>query len=371
MPVVILGAARGIRRRPMNTPARKTVSRFSAARQLPRPFGDSPRPAAAEPRLPVACLPPRNEAPGRKEPPMNDYSAGDDFAFDDNGASWRHITPDGEPPFQCHAPGLEWVPTTDIVEDPNLKAREETGPPTVLRYRDAMQAGAKFPPLTVARVGGVLCLVDGFHRLKAVRRLGARMVPVTMLQDGATSDDAFFAAVTANLTHGRGLSREERRAAFRRYLDTGRHLYRRTTRSGKPTGRMLVKSLREMAADFGGGFSHMTVKGYLAAMAPDILRRIGKPAGRRGDDQEAAAEDTARQDAARLVELVATKVGETVAAATQGLASLPPDIAQETRGRLGETLGGGLADLLSGAGVAPKMPSSPGHAICTPEDPFF
>ena len=44
--------------------------------------------------------------------------------------------------------------------------------PTLRRYKQAMEAGEVFPPILLAGVNGALVLVDGWHRLEAMRALG-------------------------------------------------------------------------------------------------------------------------------------------------------------------------------------------------------
>jgi hypothetical protein len=49
-------------------------------------------------------------------------------------------------------------------------------PERIAAYADAMQAGAKFPPVCVVRLAGRLVVADGHKRLAAARESGARTV---------------------------------------------------------------------------------------------------------------------------------------------------------------------------------------------------
>jgi hypothetical protein len=51
-------------------------------------------------------------------------------------------------------------------------------PERIAAYAEAMQAGARFPPLAVVRLAGRLVVADGHKRLAAARRCGARIVLV-------------------------------------------------------------------------------------------------------------------------------------------------------------------------------------------------
>jgi ParB-like chromosome segregation protein Spo0J len=72
------------------------------------------------------------------------------------------------------------------------------------------------PPIIVHR--GSMRVVDGVHRLRAAVLRGGETIEVQFF-DG-TEDDAFLAAVAANLRHGLPLNRADRAAAARRILRT-------------------------------------------------------------------------------------------------------------------------------------------------------
>ena len=80
---------------------------------------------------------------------------------------------------------------------------------TLQEYRDAMEAGAKFPPIHVIEDGDDLWLVDGFHRVAAANALGYRTIDA--LSRPGTLEEAQWAACAAN----RGLMRTnaDKRAA--------------------------------------------------------------------------------------------------------------------------------------------------------------
>lgn len=76
---------------------------------------------------------------------------------------------------------------------------------TCNRYAAAIKAGQVLPPLQVALVDGVPCLVDGYHRAAALESLGYLEAEAVITE--TTRDDAQWMAANANLTHGLPLTR--------------------------------------------------------------------------------------------------------------------------------------------------------------------
>jgi ParB-like chromosome segregation protein Spo0J len=97
--------------------------------------------------------------------------------------------------------------------DPRLQSRElkET---TVKKYADAMRRGETFPPVTVVRDGkDRYYLVDGHHRLAAVRQLRGIDRIAAKIFNG-TYTDALWLSWGANRDHGLPRTHKEKRAAI-------------------------------------------------------------------------------------------------------------------------------------------------------------
>jgi hypothetical protein len=62
-------------------------------------------------------------------------------------------------------PNIRTLPIDRLVEDYRLYPRSEGGGATVEQLREALRAGAKFPPLRVC--AKTLRVIDGFHRKAA------------------------------------------------------------------------------------------------------------------------------------------------------------------------------------------------------------
>ena len=95
--------------------------------------------------------------------------------------------------------------------DGQTQSRAAIHDATVTEYAEAIQTGAKLPPVTVYFDGTVYWLSDGFHRLLALSRAGKRNVPAEVKQ--GTREDAAWASAGANVTHGLRRTNEDKRKA--------------------------------------------------------------------------------------------------------------------------------------------------------------
>jgi len=83
----------------------------------------------------------------------------------------------------------------------DMQVRRKTDARIVKQCRQAMSAGEVFPPVGVAEVSGALVLIDGFHRVAAMRALGLQQA-LADVQQVATLEEARWLAAQANLRHG-------------------------------------------------------------------------------------------------------------------------------------------------------------------------
>ena len=102
-----------------------------------------------------------------------------------------------------------------ITVDHTLNVRAAIDEETVERYAAVFD---RLPPVIVYHLpgDGVYLLADGFHRVEAARRLGFEEIPAEVRE--GTRDDAEEYALTANVGHGRTLTRAERRRAIARMV---------------------------------------------------------------------------------------------------------------------------------------------------------
>lgn len=100
-------------------------------------------------------------------------------------------------------PTVVKVAIGQLKRDLRLYPRVQVDFQTVARFKDAMEAGAKFPPIRVCAESGKI--IDGFHRYMAYSELQYEYVDV--IGEKVESDaDFFLRAVAANRAHGLGYS---------------------------------------------------------------------------------------------------------------------------------------------------------------------
>ncbi len=159
------------------------------------------------------------------------------------------------------------LPSTVVIaqlcRSPDFQVRKKLCPQTVQRYAAAIKAGQELPPLQVAVVDGVPCLVDGYHRAAALEQLGCPTAEATITE--TTREEAQWRAAKANLTHGLPLKNSEIRNVFRVYIRSGRHK--------KGSGRL--KSYREISLELGR--PHTTLRLWMEKDFPKLFFQYSGP----------------------------------------------------------------------------------------------
>lgn len=151
-----------------------------------------------------------------------------------------------------------------LVREDKYQIRDRLDHHAVGRYFNSYRNGVRLPPVQVAQVGkGALILVDGYHRVAALERLGAPTVEAVITP--TEERKARWLAAQANLTHGVPLTTKERRAAFKAYIRAGQH---KDERGG-------YKSYRTIAEELG----FMSLGGVHRRMQLDFPRLAAKMGG--------------------------------------------------------------------------------------------
>ncbi len=101
--------------------------------------------------------------------------------------------------------------TASIRIDGGTQPRVSIDTGAVEEYSDALNAGAKFPPVVVFHDGADYWLADGFHRWHAHKAAGEANIEVD-LREG-TKDDATLFSLGANSAHGLRRSNADKRRA--------------------------------------------------------------------------------------------------------------------------------------------------------------
>lgn len=146
--------------------------------------------------------------------------------------------------------------------DDRFQVRNKLDQNVVVEYTKAMAVGAKFPPIKLARINGVLFLIDGFHRAAAAKE-ASYTLEATIVD--MTEREALRAIAVTNLTHGVRLKPSERVKAFKAFIKGKGHV--------KDGGKF--KSYREIALDLHGMGGHTTIRNWMIKHFPRIARQIG------------------------------------------------------------------------------------------------
>ena len=99
-----------------------------------------------------------------------------------------------------------------------IQCRAKLNRSQIKRYRERMKASDRFPPIEVFRIGGLLCITDGLHRVEAALALGLEAI-LCIIRDG-TRTDAIKAALRANINHGVPRTNADKRNAVKLALET-------------------------------------------------------------------------------------------------------------------------------------------------------
>lgn len=162
----------------------------------------------------------------------------------------------------------EWVPLDSVIQLPRLQARKRLNDRAVTMYANMTKEGSLPPPIKVARCGGRLYLLDGWHRMAAGALQLAPGFPngpqVLALVAPMPESRMPWEAARCNLGHGVQYRAGEFRAVYAAFIKSKQHHKRR--------GELM--SYREMAAAFGMGVSHVTLRRWTEADHPKLFKAL-------------------------------------------------------------------------------------------------
>ena len=116
---------------------------------------------------------------------------------------------------QIQIPGERDMLSQDITADIAVQSRETMDKEAIEEYAEAMQHGAKFPPVVVFHDGEKYWLADGFHRHQAALQAECRLGVAVKF---GTRRDAVLHAAGANSIHGLRRTNADKRNAARKLL---------------------------------------------------------------------------------------------------------------------------------------------------------
>lgn len=106
---------------------------------------------------------------------------------------------------------IKTLKVSEIVTDAGTQVRAGLNDITVADYAEALADGAKFPPVIVFHDGNRYIAADGFHRIHAVIKNGAKVVECDVRKGGKT--DALKFALGCNAHHGLRRTNADKRHA--------------------------------------------------------------------------------------------------------------------------------------------------------------
>lgn len=101
------------------------------------------------------------------------------------------------------------VPIAQINLDKRFYPRVNVNAITSYRYAKSMEAGAVFPPVTLAALNGKLILVDGAHRI-AAEKINKKTHITAEIIYGLGEQQIYLEAIKRNINHGLQFSSFER-----------------------------------------------------------------------------------------------------------------------------------------------------------------
>jgi len=97
-----------------------------------------------------------------------------------------------------------------VIVDPELYPRDQWSFQTAYGYSQAMLSGTTFPNIVVALYKGKYYLVDGKHRIEAVKILKQSKITAEIVS-GLSREKIYEEAVRRNVSHGKALTVHEKR----------------------------------------------------------------------------------------------------------------------------------------------------------------
>lgn len=163
--------------------------------------------------------------------------------------------------------GLYDVPLEDIhVSFPN-RGRLKVDQRTIKQYATAYKTNPSLmAPIDIMESGEGFTLIDGYHRLEAMRLADLGFAKANVYEPMRTAYVGFMAA-HRNAKHGLQLTPKERREVyFGNYIGAG--LYKH--------GKDDFKSYREIAEDLNGIASYVTIRAWMKKDFPKIFKAMMK-----------------------------------------------------------------------------------------------
>jgi len=121
------------------------------------------------------------------------------------------------------------LPIKDIVKDPDIYPRRNESPKTIEAYAEALEAGAKFPPILVQRISTNdgeehTVFLDGLHRARAYERVKRKSIEAEFWKKETLNKEEWLTklqleSAKRNATHGDRLGSEDKKYQARKICE--------------------------------------------------------------------------------------------------------------------------------------------------------
>lgn len=159
------------------------------------------------------------------------------------------------------------LPINEVVLDKEIYPRTSSSWIVSYNYAQAMKTGSKFPPITVALLDGRYVLVDGKHRVDALKMNKEKYVGAEVLT-GLTRKEAFIRAIELNISHGYPLTVYDKAVAVKK-LENMKFTLKDISR--------IVKIPADKLATFVAQRLTNTVSGVPVVLKATLRHLVGEP----------------------------------------------------------------------------------------------
>ena len=121
------------------------------------------------------------------------------------------------------------IPIKDIIKDPDIYPRRVESPKTIEAYAEALQAGARFPPILVQRIKTndgkeYTIFLDGVHRARAYEQVGKKEIEAEYWKKEILNKEEWLTqlqleSARRNSTHGDRLSYKDKELQARKICE--------------------------------------------------------------------------------------------------------------------------------------------------------
>ena len=169
---------------------------------------------------------------------------------------------------------------SEITIDKDFQIRAEIDNPTVQKYVELLSENVRFPPLDVWETDGKYILIDGFHRIAAMKEAGYVECEVSVYS--GTKTQAMVQAARSNRSHGRPLTASDLRSTIAKLIECDRDMSNASIAENAGCSPHTVNAVREAL-----GMQTARVKGKDGKSYPARISRQPRP----GQQEEESDKD--------------------------------------------------------------------------------